>query len=129
MKSRIIHPAAVLVFVLVVGLLVVGCANAGQQTPDVDMDMDVENIEQQLQQLRTTIESEAPENYSELEPQVNQLRQTLEQAYEETQMTEAWQELEPQFDMLEQQLRDESDEALATLDTIMEEMRTDLQQQ
>lgn len=126
MNNRSTRTVVALVLVTIIGLFVVGCANAGQPAPDVDVD--TENIEQQLQQLRTTIESQAPENYSDLAPQVNQLRQTLEQAYQEGDMAESWQELEPQFETLEQQLRDESDEALATLDAIIEQMRTDLQQ-
>lgn len=127
MNSRMSGHVVTLMLVLFVGLFMVGCANAGQPTPGVDID--AESMEQQLEQLRTAIESQAQENYSDLAPQVEQLRQSLEQAYQEGDMAESWQELEPQLETLEQQLRDESDEALTTLDAIIEQLQADLQQQ
>lgn len=126
-NARVTGHIATYVLVLFVGIFLMGCATAGQQTPDVGINAD--DVEQQLQQLRTAIESQTQENYSDLAPQVEQLRQALERAYQNGDMSESWQEIEPQLETLEQQLRDGSTDALATLDAVIEQMRADLQQQ
>lgn len=125
MNNRNVGRIATFMLLVVASLFVSACAAAGQQTPDVDVDTDA--VEQQLEQLRTAIESQTQEDYSDLAPQVAQLRQALEQAYQEGDMTESWQELEPQLETLEQQLRDESGDALSTLDAVINQMRSDLQ--
>lgn len=125
MNRRLGAQIAALILYLGVSLFLAGCATDGQQTPGATTD--VAKMEQQLQELRTVVASKTRGNYSDLAPEVAQLRESLQRVYQREHMDESWQELEPQLKTLEQQLRDESDKALSTLDDILEQMRTDLE--
>lgn len=111
---------------LVLILFALGCtASPGQEAPTLDVDNS--QVVQQLEQLRTSLEASAPEDYPEIATQVERVRESLNQLYENGEASQTWQEVEPQLETLEQQLRNESDQALTTLDQIIETLRADME--
>lgn len=106
-------------------LVGVGCATSGQKP--LDGDLNQEQIVQQLEQLRSSIEATAQEEYPQLAAQVEQLRESIEQRYNNGNAPQLWQDVEPELETLERQLRNGSDDALETVDRIIDRLRTELQ--
>lgn len=111
---------------LILMLFAVGCTSSpGEEAPALDMNNSM--IVQQLEQMRTGLETASPAAYPEIAVQVEHIRESLNRLYENRESSQTWQELEPQLETLEQQLRDESDEALITLDQVIERLRADME--
>lgn len=116
---------AVLAYLILI-LFAVGCTSSpGEEAPALDMDNNM--VVQQLEQMRTGLLSASPAAYPEIAVQVEHLRESLNRLYENRESSQTWQEVEPQLETLEQQLRNESDNALTTLDQIIETLRADME--
>lgn len=129
---------ALLVAVVALGFAVVAFNRSGrdvatvirEQTQDTAEDIQLGaariQAETRLASLRARIA--AGESREEVGEEAQDVRADLEAAYANASVEaqQQWQEIEPRFEQLEAQLRDESADALAAFDRLLDRLRADI---